>query len=128
MPVTTQVQEKVLQTPFQIGPQGAVAFITSPSAIAAQEILAIVLTYDGERLMRSGVGSPFSMQVFSTSLDNDSDFVTTSLLQALQSQVTRSTIQTLHVSANEGAWYITVLYTPLAFSTVLSTRIPITQA
>lgn len=123
----SQLQERVLKVPFQIEPEGSVSYVTSPVVAAAQELRSAVMTFAGERIMRPGVGSPFSMQAFTPLASIDADFITMQMMTALGQQLTRSTVQSINVTAGNGTWNININYTPIAFAAVQSISIAINQ-
>jgi len=50
--------------PFQIGPDGGIAYTEDRVKQASQHIMSVVMTNPGERVMRPTYGAPLSMMLF----------------------------------------------------------------
>lgn len=120
---TTQLTLKV---PFQIDPNnGSVVSIFDPAVLAAQEIKTILMTMAGERTMAPQVGSPFSSHIFDSLTNTDSEYYTETMITALKSQVTLSTIQSTRFlsSRNDGTVTFYIEYTPNGYFQNVTTTV-----
>lgn len=126
MATAQQVRPRTIQVPFQIGSRGEVAYVTNPGAMAAQEIKAAVLTYEGERLMRPDVGSPFSTAIFGPIPGDDIDYLSNSLQTALARQCRMSVVNDVTFDMSTvGQLAVSINYTPIAFVGTMTVVVPL---
>ena len=130
MATPVQVQQKVLKVPFQIGDRGEVAFVTQPSVVAAQEITSALLTMQGERVMRPGIGSGFGSAVFENFPSHEVEFIRSELQTTLSRHCRYSTIHFVRMRSDQlGSLLIEVGFTPIAVSSnVLVITVPVFTA
>jgi phage baseplate assembly protein W len=122
MPAVTQIQEKFLVVPFQISASGSVAVSSNPVVAAKQEILTVMLTQQGERLMHPEVGNPVEMQLFDP-VDEESDFAASLVRDALDTQLVRSnvvSIAAVEPNRQPGMIALDVEFTPVPFGATYS--------
>lgn len=127
-PTLQNFASEVLQVPFQIGQDGAIATVSNLSAIAVQEIHSVIATIPGERLMRPGYGSNAHNMIFEP-LQDDVDGIAEEIRNSLNGQVVNSTIQLvqcMHDPLDPSQINISVQFVVGPFQTVESTVASVT--
>lgn len=128
MPTPQAATPKVLSVPFRVSGDGSIAFVTSPSAAAAEEVRTIVQTTVNERVMRPEFGSPVGFHLFDPITNTDNELVSGTILTALEQWATLSSQFVVTVDANgpnPGNVSIAVTFTVLQLGIVLQSTITV---